>query len=323
MTQARVARPSLLGDVGGTNCRLALIGRAGEIYAHRTVRCADYLTFGAAVSGYLAGMDVAVSSAVVAVAGPVRDGMVSMTNHPWRIAESELAFQLGGVPVKLVNDFAALALAAPALGGADLLRLGPSGVGLDNATIAVVGAGTGFGAAALVRDDGREVVLVGEGGHVAFAPQTPIEEAIWRILMQRFRRVSVERVLSGPGLLNLHQALCELEGHSPEFVTADAITAAAEAGNPGAIAVTETFCAVLGAVAGDLALAYGARGGVLIAGGVSQKLLITPAAAKFRDGFEAKWRLTGYMAEIPTSLIVHPYAALVGAARVLPRLTSG
>jgi glucokinase len=240
-----------------------------------------------------------------------------MTNHPWSITEAQLSNRTGGGLARLINDFAALAYAAPALSGTDLQPLGPpldiGGAG----TIAVMGAGTGFGVAALVRDGDREAALVSEGGHAAFAPQDRMEVEIQRFLALRYGRVSIERVLSGPGLLNLHQAISHIEGRPAAYLTPDAVTAAAAAGEPTAIACTERFCGILGAVAGDFALAYGARGGVQIAGGVSQKLLTMPAADAFRARFEDKGRFTPYVAAIPTLLVMHPHAALLGAARAL------
>ena len=315
---------ALVGDIGGTNCRFALVrpGRERELIAPSGLRCAEHSTFDAALAAYLdeAGRGRRVDRAVVAVAGPVADGAVHMTNHPWSIREAELSSRVGGGRARLINDYAALAYAAAALTAEDLQPLGPTPAAAVQGTIAVLGAGTGFGVSALVREGGREAALVGEGGHVAFAPFDDLEAEVLNLLRGRFGRVSIERILSGPGLLNLHQALARIEGREPEFATPDAVTAAAAKQHPAAMACTERFCAILGSVAGDFALAYGARGGVQIAGGVSQKLLATPAAAAFRTRFEDKGRFSGYTASVPTAVVLHPHAALVGAGRALTTL---
>lgn len=313
---------TLVGDIGGTNCRLALV-RPGETRPQfrnpLTLRCAEHPSFEAALAFYMEhnAEGATVDRSVIAVAGPVADGAVAMTNHPWSITEAQLSNWSGGGPARLINDYAALAYAASALTGADLHSIGPPPEARVQGTIAVLGAGTGFGVSALVRDGGREAALVGEGGHAAFAPQDRMEIEIQRFLALRYGRVSIERVLSGPGLLSLHQAIAHIEGRPAAFTTPDAVTAAAAERDPHAMASTERFCAILGSVAGDFALAYGARGGVQIAGGVSQKLLSTPAASAFRARFEDKGRFTTYVAAIPTDVVMHPHAALVGAARAL------
>lgn len=315
---------ALVGDIGGTNCRLALV-RTDEnplaFYAPHNMRCAEHDSFDAALSAYLNGAagGLRVDRAVLAVAGPVVDGRVDMTNHPWTVTEARLSSVTGG-SARLINDYAALAYAAPALTDGDLRTVGPVLDRWAEGTIAVLGAGTGFGVSALVRDNGQEAALVGEGGHVAFAPTDAVETDVLRILQARFGRVSVERLLSGPGLLNLHQALSEIQGVTPTYRSPDAVTAAAAAGEARAVECTERFCAILGSVAGDFALAYGARGGVQIAGGVSQLLLATPAAAAFRPRFEDKGRFRTYLAGISTTVVLHPQAALVGAARALRML---
>jgi glucokinase len=313
---------ALIGDVGGTNCRLAVTPASPSstppISRVRTYPCADYATFEDAVATYLEGEGVSVTRAVIAVAGPVADGEVTMTNHPWRISERGLAAKLGGAPARLINDFEALAHALPALTPADLTPLGAARAPAGRSNMAVMGAGTGFGTAALVRSGGGQAVLVGEGGHSAFAPSDALEAKIWECLAQRFSGyVQVEHLLSGPGLVNLHRALCEIEGKAPSFETPDAITDAADAGDARALAVTDRFVQVFGAVAGDLALIYGARSGVFIAGGVSQRILPGRNGPAFRARFEAKGEFSPYVVAIPTWLITHDQPGLLGAACAL------
>ena len=193
----------LVGDVGGTNCRLAIASRAPgadwSISRTRTYRDNDFQTFDDAVSAYLREEGVSASGAVIAVAGPIEDGAVTMTNHRWRISERQLAATLGGVArCRLINDFEALVRALPALTDADVLPLGAARVAPPRTTLAALGAGTGLGVAALVRNGAHEAVAVGEGGHIAFAPQTDLEFDIWRRLSRdQSGFVAVEHVLSG------------------------------------------------------------------------------------------------------------------------------
>jgi glucokinase len=314
---------ALVGDVGGTNCRLALATPSPQgrpvISDARTYPTDGYATFEDAVAAYLNAAGVAVSAAVIAVAGPVTNGEVAMTNHPWRITERGLAERLGGAPSRLINDFEALAHALPALGPGDLLALGDPRPPAAMSTMAVMGAGTGFGTAALVRNAGGQAVLVGEGGHSALpAGVLPLEA--WQRFADRFGHVQVEHVLSGPGLLNLHRALSEIEGRPLCYETPDAITLGAAAGELPALSVADLFVTAFGAVAGDMALIYGARSGVFLAGGVSQRLLTAETGAAFRTRFEAKGAFSDYVVAIPTWLITHDQPGLLGAACALAHL---
>jgi glucokinase len=328
MTDGDAEPLALIGDVGGTNCRLAVAPATPslrpDISRVRTYRCADYPTFEDAVAVYLAEEHVAVTRAVIAVAGPVANGEVAMTNHPWRISERGLAAKLGGAQSRLINDFEALAHALPALAPDDLASLGPARKAAQHSNMAVMGAGTGFGTAALARGAGGQTVLVGEGGHSAFAPSDALEAEVWKRLAARFAGyVQVEHLLSGPGLVNLHRALCEIEGKGQSFETPDAITDAADAGDSRALAVTDRFVSIFGAVAGDLAVIYGARSGVFIAGGVSQRILSQRNGAAFRARFEAKGEFSGYLVVIPTWLITHDQPGLLGAKCALADPAAG
>jgi glucokinase len=257
---------------------------------------------------------------VLAVAGPVHGGSIALTNADWRISEVGLARAGGFRGVKLINDYAALAIAAPILQGADTHLLGPEGAPRMDGPIAVLGAGTGFGVAALVRDGSHDAILTTEGGHIAFAPTEELEAEIWRILTRRFGRVSIERILSGPGLVNLHDALIEIEGHGGPYSDPGALTCAAEQGDEGAVRTIQRFCCILGSVAGDFALSYGAQGGVFIAGGIPPRLLTHLDGGGFRSRFEAKGRFADYVRPIPTTVILHPHAALIGSARAMQAL---
>lgn len=310
----------LVGDVGGTNARFALARMvAGRpVLEHQQSFPAEaHPTFLGGVKAFIDGCDVKPSGGVIAVAGPVADGEIDLTNSPWRVSETQLQ-TLGLNPVRLINDFEALAWGAPVVPDDMLGSLGGPSEGEPNTAIAVLGPGTGFGVSALIRDSqGREMAMPSEGGHASFAPGDDVEDEILRILRRRYDRVSIERLICGPGLLNMHRALAEIDGREshiddPALITREALD------NPNSPcgATLARFCAILGSVAGDIALTTGARGGVYIAGGIAPRILPFLKASPFRERFERKGRFQDYMAAIPTRVILHKQPALLGAARV-------
>jgi glucokinase len=320
-------RVGLVGDVGGTNCRLAIVsglkGAEWSVSRARTYSCGAFAEFSDILESYLEQERIAVSSAVIAVAGPVVDGAVSMTNRDWRISEGQVAKTLGAGDCHVINDFEALAYALPALGEDQLRPLGPR-LAPGQGTLVVVGAGTGLGVAALARSTIGETALASEGGHIAFSPRNDVEAKIANHLARDSNGfVSVEHVLSGSGLVRLHRALCAITGGEVRFDTPDAITGAAEAGDADALALADQFARIFGSVAGDIALVFGARGGVFVAGGVSRRILSIVGEAAFRTSFEAKGDFQGYMAGIPTNLIEYSEPGLLGAACALKRILSG
>lgn len=310
----------LVGDVGGTNARFALARNVDgrSVLEHVESFPAEiHPTFLDGVKAYLDGRPLKPTGGVIAVAGPVTDGAIDLTNSPWRVSENELQ-TLGLKPIRLINDFEALAWGAPVVPEDELASLGGPAQGDPHAAIALVGPGTGFGVSALARDaHGREMALPSEGGHACFAPGDEIEDEVLRILRRRYDRVSIERLICGPGLLNLHRALAEIDGRETHIDDPAQITAQAlEDPISPCGATLARFCAMLGAVAGDIALTTGARGGVYIAGGIAPRILPFIQASPFRRRFERKGRFQDYMAAIPTKVILHKHAALLGAARV-------
>jgi glucokinase len=310
----------LVGDVGGTNARFAvarMVDGWPVLEHHESFPAERYPTFLEGVKAFIDGCEVKPSGGVIAVAGPVTDGAIDLTNSPWRVSEAELG-SLGLNPVLLINDFEALAWGAPVVPEDQLESLGGPAAGDPQSAIAVLGPGTGFGVSALARDiHGREIALPSEGGHACFAPGDPIEDEILRILRRRYDRVSIERLICGPGLLNMHRALAEIEGRETHIDDPAEITAEALADYDSACGATlARFCAILGAVAGDIALTMGARGGIYIAGGIAPRILPFLKASPFRERFERKGRFTEYNRAIPTKVIMHKHAALLGAARV-------
>ncbi len=310
----------LVGDVGGTNARFAIARMVDGVISldhHENFRGADHPTFLAGVQAFIDGCKMKPTGGVIAVAGPVTDGEIDLTNSPWRVSETELQ-TLGLNPVRLINDFEALAWGAPVVPANELASLGGPEAGEPHAAIAVLGPGTGFGVSALARDiHGAEIAMPSEGGHACFAPGDPIEDEILRILRRRYDRVSIERLICGPGLLNMHRALAEIDDRETHIDDpAQITTEALQDPRSHCGATLARFCAILGAVAGDIALTTGARGGVYIAGGIAPRILPFLKASPFRERFERKGRFADYMAAIPTHVILHKHAALLGAARV-------
>lgn len=312
-------RTILVGDVGGTHARFAI---AQAAHAGTGWRLHDRLDFEGgldsltqALGEYFAraGVREIPAVAVIAVAGPVHDGRVTFTNRHLEVSEQELKGTFSAA--LLINDFAALAFAAEALDVADVCTIGPEIAGLDDAPISVLGAGTGFGVACLARSPGHAIPMATEGGHIAFAPGDDQEIELLRLLARRHGRVSVERVLSGPGLESLYRDLAQICGRQVAVLSAAQIVQHASGGDADCRAALMRFCSIYGAVAGDFALAHGARGGVFIAGGVSQKIEAFVSQGTFRARFESKGRMSALMKSIPTRLIRNPDAALLGAAR--------
>jgi len=306
----------MVGDVGGTHARFALVDTSANPWRidHRISLDDDFKSFADAVRAGVEKMGAHPDAASIAVAGPVTRGVVDFTNRGWKASEDDLR-SLGFKHALLINDFAALAFAAHDLPQGELETIGPDHRGLADEPISIVGAGTGFGVSCLARYRGRSAPISSEGGHMAFAPSSQREIEILRLLAKKFGRVSIERILSGPGIENLYGALGEIQGAKLPERDAAAIQTAAEKGDKLASEAIATFCAVFGAVAGDIALVHGARGGVFLAGGVAQKLVKHLKRGQFRERFEAKGRLSHYVKPIPTRLILSEDAAFLGAAR--------
>jgi glucokinase len=317
----------LVGDIGGTNVRLAVAEFSGgkpHLTAPMSLPRAGYPTFEEVVDRYLLENGGTMPQAmVVAVAGPIQDGKVRLTNGQWSISE-QVFRERGFGFARLINDYAALAYAVEHLEGDDLAVIGGNHAGIPGETVGVVGAGTGLGVAALVRDAHSSSVMVTEGGHIAFAPVDKIEFEILRVLSERFGRVSVERVLSGPGLGNIHWALGRIGGSAVEDISPEEISKRGVVkSDPLCVEALDRFCGIYGRFAGDMALAFGARGGIYLGGGIAPKLLDQLNAGTFRRCFEDKGRFGSYVGIVPTKVIVHPYAALLGSAEACLRSFAG
>jgi glucokinase len=303
----------LLADIGGTNTRFA-VGEADRLERLHVLRNADYATFQEAARGFLTSLpkEMRISRAALAIAGRTTGDTVHLTNHHWTFSIDRAREELGLSELRVVNDFEAAALAIPHLAPADRLTVGPERPD-RHGPIALVGPGTGLGVAALIPSSNDWIVVPSEGGHGTMPAATHEEARVLDLLRRRWHHVSAERVLSGPGLENIHAACRELEGLDPLPLTAADITAAAVKQEDSCCShAFKMFCEMLGTFAGNLALTFRATGGVYVAGGILLRLKEGFAASGFRTRFEQKGRLRNYLCEIPTYLIVHPQPALKG-----------
>ena len=306
-------RKVLLADIGGTNARFALLadGTVGNI-AHLAV--SDFGSFGEALDRYLGGLPQAgvIGAAILAVSGAVEDGRCALTNNPWVIDAAELRAAHGFSMVRLINDFEAVAWALPRLSPGQLLRVGGRQP-VEGAPLVALGPGTGLGVAASIPHADGHLVLPSEGGHSTMAGSSPREDAVIAHLRRRLGHVSAERVLSGNGLENLHDALAALDDITlPRRSAAEITRAGIEGSCPTSRAAIDMFCAMLGTVAGNLALTFGAKGGIFIAGGVLRHMPEYFAGSQFRARFEEKGRFRSYLEPIPAYLILDDDAAFDG-----------
>jgi glucokinase len=274
----------------------------------------------ACVGAYLDSLGAAPRPTMAAfgVASPIAGDEVRLTNRDWSFSVADLKHRFGWTRFEVVNDFVALGHALPALGPADWRPLaGPTWPGALPGVVSLVGPGTGFGVGAVMRGASETLVVATEGGHASFAPVDSLELEIMRVMLTRFPRVSNERLLSGPGLEHLYEALSEIRGTVRDAPAAPEILEAALTGrDPLAVETVERFCLILGGAMGDVALVQGTNA-VAIGGGVAGRMLSFLDNALVRARFEAKGRAQPVLAAIPVALIVHPEPGLLGAARLL------
>ena len=307
-------------DIGGTHARFALArvegGRVIGLGEETLFKTSDHEGFEAAWAAFEAAAGRPLpEAAAVALAGPVEGEALKLTNNDWTIRPGALRESLGIGRLTLVNDFGAVAHAVARLGDSHFSPLcGPDRPLPREGVISVLGPGTGLGVAQLLRRGGADQVVETEGGHVDFAPLDGLEDRIVARLRPRFGRVSVERIVSGPGLANLYGALAEMEGAEHRFGDEKTLWRAALAGSDGlAAAALDRFCRSLGSVAGDMALAQGARA-VVIAGGLGLRLAEHLPRSGFCGRFTAKGRFAQRMEDIPVKIITYPQPGLFGAA---------
>jgi glucokinase len=320
-----MSRTIAVADIGGTHARFALAeidaGHVVSLGEPVTLKTAEHASFRTAWEefGRQTGRDLP-DALGMAFAGPVGGELLKLTNNPWVIRPALMEEKLGVTEYRIVNDFGAIAHAVAEFDEEHFLHLcGPATALPREGVTTILGPGTGLGVAQLLTDGGHSHVIETEGGHVDFAPLDSLEDQILAHLRRSFRRVSVERIVSGSGLVNIYSALAAIEGRAVTPPEDKALWAAALEGSDAlAAAALDRFCLALGAVAGDLALAHGANG-VVIAGGLGYRLRGHLHKSGFDDRFIAKGRFERRMEAIPVKLVTHPQPGLFGAAAAFAR----
>ncbi|MDX1341073.1 MAG: glucokinase [Reinekea sp.] len=321
----------LIADIGGTNARFALtpirnieaggdlVLAESDLIAPTALNGAEYATILEAIEAYLAGPAKDYprpEHSVMAIACPTDQDQITMTNHTWAFKVSELKATLGFKTLKFINDYNALANAIPQLDENSLIKVG-RGEAVKGKPIAVTGPGTGLGLAALAFSDVGPVTLETEGGHAHFAPTNPVEIDILSFLLTKYERVSNERLISGMGLENIYQALAAKAGNENQLTAPEISKAALDKSDALCEQALAHFCAICGSYAGDVALTIGAKGGVYITGGIIPRFIEYFKQSDFRARFEAKARLSGFVEDIPTFVVVAEQPGLLGSAAVL------
>ena len=308
----------LIADIGGTNARFAIAHPDSPGFRDKvTLQCVDYATPELAIRHYMAEVGVDQLDVICfAAAGPVDQGRVNFTNSHWRLDPIHLAATFGIDKVRVINDFEAIALSLSDLQKEDLLNIGgPDNSGcLNDGNYAVIGAGTGLGAAGLLRRNGESTPLVTEAGHIGFAPMSERQEMIHSYLIVRHPRISNERLVSGMGLENIYDALANVTPDRHHQTSAATIfESGVKGGDPIAEEAIELFFEILGQVAGDLVMSLGAYQGIFLGGGIVQRHHERLATSRFRQAFEDKGRLSAQLQRTPTMVILHPQPGLLGA----------
>lgn len=307
-------------DIGGTHARFALAeiaqGRVVGLGDAVTMQTAEHASFQTAWEAFADHVGGSLPRAVaIAIAAPVTGDLIKFTNNPWIIRPALIPEKLGVDQWVLVNDFEAVGHAVAQADASHFVHLtGPDADLPDTGTISIIGPGTGLGVAHVWRGGGGYHVVATEGGHIDFAPLDGIEDAILARLRNRYRRVSAERVVSGPGLIDIYEALAAIEDRAVVSLQDKALWTLGLSGDDSlAAAAVDRFCLSLGSVAGDIALAQGGKA-VVIAGGLGLRLRDTLLRSGFAERFRAKGRFEALMASLPVKLITHPQPGLFGAA---------
>jgi glucokinase len=314
----------LAGDIGGTKTNLGFFDDAFETHQQQSFPSRDHVGLEAIVQKFMAGANVQVTAACFGVAGPVVDGQSVTPNLPWIVSAENLARTLNLESVALINDLEATAHGIPALKNEELLTLNEGAVEQGNA--ALVAAGTGLGVASLFWDGNCHVPSASEGGHMDFAPRNPLEIELLKYMLTKHSRVSIERVLSGPGLFNIYDFLRasgygteqpEIAARFAENDPSSVISQAALAHEcKMCVKALDLFATIYGATAGNIALTLKAIGGVYIGGGIAPKISEKLKDGAFIGAFMDKGRLSSLVATIPVRVILNDKTALLGAARV-------
>ncbi|MBZ7987127.1 glucokinase [Campylobacter canadensis] len=302
----------LLADIGGTNARFALLNEDGELENIKVLQCADYKHIKDAVKAYLNSMPCP-KNAAFAMACPITGDYIKFSNNNWEFSQSELKRELGFDNLILLNDFKAQALALYKIDKTKLLKIGGAEVCKDSPK-ALIGPGTGLGVSVLIPQKHGAKAYATEGGHVSFCPFNEVEQQIFDYAKQKFKKdfhhISAERFLCGSGIELIYEALTKQKRSNKEIVS--------NVNNcPNCHQTLEIFCQMLGTIASNLALSIGAKGGVYICGGIIPKNLEFFTNSAFRQRFEDKGRMSNYLKQIPTFVVLETYSGIVGAAVAL------
>ncbi len=315
-----MSKYALVGDVGGTNARLALCsldtGAVSDISVYSAL---EYPSLEDVIKLYLsAHPDAVIKNACIAIACPVMGDKITMTNNPWEFSISEMKENLGFSVFEVINDFTGVSMAIPALKEDDVIKFGGDDP-QEGKPVAVYGAGTGLGVAHLFNFNGSFFSVPGEGGHVDFAPNSEEEDLILSVLREEIGHVSCERLLSGQGLVNIYRAIVISDNRTPLNLEPKDVTERALRDEPDTdcYRALQLFCVMMGRFGGDLALNMGAFGGVYIAGGIVPRFLKFFLNSGFRVAFEDKGRFKEYLSHIPVYIITQPYCGLIGAGAFL------
>jgi glucokinase len=320
MSMPRAKGVRLVADIGGTNARFALVKPGSRrLSEYRELPTNDYPSLAPAMEAYLEQSNLPTpTEAAVAIANPVTGDQIKMTNTRWSFSTRAVKKRLGLKRLIILNDFAALALSIPLLGKSHVRKIGGGRPTRGN-PLALIGPGTGLGMAGLVEIGKVWTPLASEGGHVTAAANNDEEVAVLGILRKKYDHVSAERVVSGPGLVNLYRSICQIRSIDVQPLTAAEISAEGKkrGGRTECRAALEMFCALLGSLAGDLALTLGARAGVYIGGGIVPALGDFFDNSAFRARFVEKGRMQPLLESIPTYVVQAPHAAMLGDLQAL------
>jgi glucokinase len=306
----------LVGDIGGTNARFALVAPGkSELMSIKTLQCTKFETVQEAINSYISSInDAEIVSACIASAGTTHLDIFKPANNDWVINKSNVSSALNDIQVNWINDFSAQALATTTLKSNDVIIINQGAVQPERVRL-VIGPGTGLGTCGLINSSSGWVPLPAQGGHSDFAPNSSLEIEIWTLLQKQFGHVAVERILSGPGIVNLYKALCQINGKEALFNSPSEITSAAIKVNPDSMSkeTLHLFCQIFGSVTGTIALSTGCLGGIYITSDLVRNFLEFFIDSDFLKSFEDKGRLKYYMTDIPIFISTKENMGLIGS----------
>ena len=306
----------MVGDIGGTNARFALVAPGkSELMSIKTLQCTKFKTVQEAINSYISSInDAEILSACIASAGTTHLDIFKPANNDWVINKSNVSSALNDIQVNWINDFSAQALATTTLKDNDVIVINQGAIQPERVRL-VIGPGTGLGTCGLINSSSGWVPLPAQGGHSDFAPNSNLEIEIWTLLQKQFGHVAVERILSGPGIVNLYKALCQINGNEALFNSPSEITSAAIKVNPDSMSkeTLHLFCRIFGSVTGTIALSTGCLGGIYITSDLVRNFLDFFIDSDFLKSFEDKGRLKYYMTDIPIFISKKENMGLIGS----------